>query len=174
MKEFTATVTRYHEMFANLLDGYSTGSTHNALALAIKDATGSHDIEALLNWVEVDGEKYIPVDDANLEKVFNLEDITDPIEITFKHEPKEPLPEGAKVQVVYIGAQLVDIEMAQHPTDGLRRVKVLKYLGGNKRGGQYLAIFYHDCLITKIDRWEKHGVFSHNVREIDKKGGINR
>ena len=171
MKQFTATVTRYHEMFATMLAGYYTSGTHNALALAVKDATGSHDVDALPSWIEIDGEKYVPVSDNDLQKAKNLSNITEPIEVKYKHEPKEPLPNGAIVQKATIGAVLTDIEMARHPTDGLRRVEVLKYLGGNKRGGQYLAIFYHDCLITKIDNWEKHGVFPSTIKKIDRNAG---
>ena len=174
MDNITVTITRYHEMFASMLEGCHTGRTHNTLALAIKDATDSLDVEALLNWIYINGEKYIPVNPTDVETIYNLKDITDPIEIEFKHEPQEPLPDGAKVQIAYIGAQLVDIEMARHPTDGLRRVKILKYLGEDAHPAErYLGIFYHDCLITKIRGWEKHGVFSHNVREIDKNGGIH-
>jgi len=174
MDQIIVTVTRYHEMFASMLEGYHTGRTHNTFALAVKDATGSRDVEALLSWVYINGEKYVPINMNDDDILTNLKDITDPIEITLQHEPQEPLPTHAKVQIAYIGAQLVDIEMARHPTDGLRRVKILKYLGKDAHPAErYLAIFYHDCLITKVQGWEEHAVFSHNVREIDRNGGIH-
>ena len=170
MENFTVIVNRYHEMFANILSGYATGLSHNTLALAVKEATGAHDVEALLTQVIVNGENYFP-DNPESISFENFTDITNPIEINFKHKPKNYPPE-AKMQVAYIGAHLVDIYTAPHPEGGEYRVKILTSYK-SKYEWENLIIFYHDCLIMRIPQKYVHkcGVFSHNVKKIDKNGG---
>ena len=165
MKTLKIIVNRYHEMFANVLNDFATGLTHNPLALAVKETTGSHNVEALGHKILVDGEEYIAIESDREKTTVPLTNITKPIEITYEHIPKKPI----KVEIAYVGAYLVDINMAQHPSDGFRRAKILSY-----RDNQYLIAFFHDCLITHVPSREvhKHGIFSHNVKEIDKNAGV--
>ena len=166
MKTLKIIVNRYHEMFATILDDYATGLTHNPLALAVKEATGSHNLETVGHRIYIDGEEYIAIEPDREKATALIKNITEPIEITYKHKTKDP--NKIKPHIAYIGNYLVDINMARHPNDGFRRAKILSY-----RDNQYLVAFFHDCLITNIPTYDvqKHGVFSHNVKKIDKNAG---
>ena len=164
MADLTITVTRDHEMFGKIFEGgFATGLTHNMVALAVKESQNTQDVEALYESLYINGKGY----DA-ITKVESLTELPEnkSLKITYK---RNPMKDRVPCEVVYIGDYLIDIYMATHPIDGLRRVKTLKYQ--NDTG--YLVIFYHDCLITNVHNVEKHGVFTHSVKRIDRNNGKN-